>query len=98
MRTGPEDLKPLDFSKELESVRRLQMARTSPEHREGIYINTPQYRSQEQKDFFERKPVGNRVNIEEQMRRLDENAFQYGMTTDLYRKTAKLFKTAIGNQ
>jgi len=91
----PRDIPEPDFTEELKKRTRLQMRKTSPMHSEGTFFKVPEFRA-EQDDYFEIKPVKNAVNVEEQMAKVSHNAFEFQTTTSLYRKTAGLFKTAIG--
>lgn len=92
----PSDLKELDFNKVLRAKTRLQMARTSEVHSEGTEIRPAQFRAEKSREYFERKPVKNAVNIEEQMMKMNENSFDFQTTTSLYQKTTGLFKAALG--
>jgi flagellar basal-body rod protein FlgB len=91
------DLAPLDFSEELRRTNRLQMARTSVEHKEGVRFDGGDYQPQQMRSF-ETKPVKNAVNVEEQMSQISHNAFELQQTTTLYRKTAEMFRVAVTNR
>lgn len=95
----PKDLAPLSFDDVLNGhQKKLPMARTSPTHSDGVSYGLPEYPPEKREKNFEIKPVKNAVNVEEQMMNMSSNSFDYKSTTMLYRKTADLFKTAIGKQ
>ncbi len=94
---APKQLKKLDFKRlALIEARRLKMRATSAEHLTGTKP-VKDFREEEQRKTYETTPVDNAVALEEQMARMADNKAQYDMTINLYRKTAQLFKTAIGN-
>lgn len=93
----PSDIEEPNFIEELQKRERLQLRRTAPEHREGTFLQTPDFRHGKT-GYFEIKPVDNAVSVEEQMMRISQNAFEFQTTTTLYNKTAGLFKTALGNR
>lgn len=92
----PKDLPALEFEEMVRKHPKLQMRQTAPSHKEGIFYRVPEYEAEQQKKSFEIKPVKNAVSVEEEMMKVSDNAFQYQTTTSLYRKTADLFKVAIG--
>lgn len=93
----PTQLKELDFKRlAMIEARRLRMKATSPAHMSGV--QSPQdFREVKQRKTYETTPVKNRVALEEQMAKVAFNKHEYDMTTNLYRKTTQMFKTAIGN-
>ena len=56
------------------------------------------YRMEDQRKTFETTPVENNIALEEQIASMSENKGSYEMTVNLYKKTADMFKTAIGNR
>lgn len=93
------DLKPLDFDKLATAfARKLSMRTTSASHQNPAGNNVEFKEENKLKKPYEIKPVKNRVNLEEQMMKMNENSFDYLTMTNLYGKTAALFKTAIGNR
>lgn len=94
----PRDLKKPDFeSMAMVEAHRLQLRATHPNHREPIE-KVKDFRAQEQRDTYEITPMRNQVVVEEQMMKVAETNLQYQATTNLYKKVANMFKTAIGNQ
>jgi len=77
-------------------ARKLQLRATSASH-----LASPQakmdFKVDVQKKTNETTPVKNTVVLEEQMAKMAYNQNDYLMLTNLYRKTAGMFKTAIGN-
>ena len=52
-----------------------------------------------QRKTHETTPVENSIALEEQMAKLNQNQHEYMLTTNLYNKTAGMFRTAImGNR
>lgn len=97
----PKDLKKLDFEKLADAyAKKLDLRVTQGSHIDTYQSkgNVPEFEVEKQKKTFERKPVENAVNLQEQMMKVNENAFDYLTTTNLYNKTVQLFKTAIGNR
>lgn len=92
-------LRELDFKKIARAeAHRLQMRATSPSHKNGTKP-TNDFRVETQRKTYETTPVENSIALEEQMAKLSNNQYEYMMTTNLYNKTAALFKTAInGNR
>lgn len=94
----PRDLKKPDFeSMAMVEAHRLQLRAPHPNHREPIE-KVKDFRAQEQRDTYEITPMRNQVVVEEQMMKVAETNLQYQATTNLYKKVANMFKTAIGNQ
>ncbi len=94
-----KQLKPLDFGRlALDESRRLEMKATSPEHQSSQ--RAPEtFREVKARKTYETTPVKNNVALEEQMAQVAYNSHEYQLTTNLYRKTAALFRIAInGNQ
>lgn len=95
----PKQLVKPDFEKlALLESHRLQIRATSPSHLGGTQP-TQHYRDEKQPKTYETTPVKNGVAIEEQMALMAENKMQFDTASNLYRKTAGLFRIAIlGNR
>lgn len=93
-----KQLHELDFQKLARAeAHRLELRATSPSHSTGMR-KAEDFRVETQRQTFETTPVENSISIEEQMAKLSKNQYEYTMTTNLYNKTAQMFKTAIGNR
>ncbi len=93
----PKQLKELNFKRlALIESHRLQMKATSPTHLNGVR-RSESFRVEEQRKTYEKKPVENAVVLEEQMAKVAFNQHEYNMAINLYRKTAQMMKTSIGN-
>ncbi len=97
-RYKPQDLRPLEFGNmAMNEARRLELRATSPSHQQPK--EKPQdFRQEKQRETYARTPMENEVVIEEQMMKVAETNLQYQTTTNLYKKTADMFKIAIGNR
>ena len=93
-----KQLEPLNFKKLMRARPSIDLARTHSAHIEGKNNPRLSVNSQLQEDFYERIPVDNNVNLEEQMGMLSANSFEYQKTVNLYRKAASLIRTAVGNR
>jgi flagellar basal-body rod protein FlgB len=94
----PKDLKPLDFERLTQQFsNKLNLRVTDATHINSRNFNSTQFKSTEEKSVFEINPTKNKVSLEEQMMKVNENAFDYTTTTSIYNKTAGLFKTAMGS-
>ncbi len=94
----PKDLPPLTFDDMLGKQKRLKMVQTSPEHLGGAHTQIAAFSPEVMQQYYEKKPVNNAVTAEQQMMMMNENALELQTTTQLYNKTAGLFRTAIGNR
>lgn len=95
----PSDMKELDFKRlALMQANKLKMRMTSSLHSGGTPKMPDDFRDEKMKKTYERTPVKNAVVLEEQMAKVAETQMQYQMTTNLYKKTSDMFKTAIGNR
>lgn len=97
-----QNLKKVDFRRmaALQS-QRLSLRATSAGHMQGGAANSGSmmnYRMEDQRKTFETTPVENNIALEEQIASMSENKGSYEMTVNLYKKTAEMFKTAIGNR
>ncbi|MBY0356197.1 MAG: flagellar basal body protein [Rickettsiales bacterium] len=95
----PKQLVKLDFERlALAEAHRLEVRATSPGHIGGT-SPTQEFRSETQRKTYETTPVKNAIAIEEQMALMADNKGQYDTVTNLYRKTAGLFRIAVvGNR
>ena len=93
------DLKELDF-KRMANIyaTKLKMRTTSNLHNNGTQKMPDDFRDEKLRKTYETTPVKNNIVLEEQMAKVAETQMQYQMTTNLYKKTTDLFKTAIGNR
>ena len=93
------DLKKLDFERlALIQAHKLQMKSTSALHQGGVPEFPDEFRDEKQRKTYERTPVKNTVVLEEQMAKVNDTNMQHQMTTELYKKTGAMFKTAIGTR
>ncbi len=91
-------LRDLDFRRlAVLEAHRLKLRATSPTHMNGTK-KTQQFRQEEMRKPYEQTPVENTVALEEQMALMAKNNHDYMTMTNLYNKTAAMFKTAIGDR
>ena len=93
------DLKPLDFSQELQSAGQSQVA--------GLTVTNPRHiaarTTKGDGDFsvtdapdVEANPNGNAVSLEQEMIKVSDTQMQFQAAANLYGKAMSLMKTAIG--
>ncbi len=93
------DLVPLDFKNVLASeTGRVNLAITSDKHLAGFKAAGQNFASMVQKHTFDSTITGNTVSTEEQMMKVAQNAMDFQMSADLYKKVGNLFKEALGLQ
>lgn len=93
----PRDVKKPDFSREMtQAMGRLAPMRTHAAHLEGAGQGAGMLAAARRANTYETNPNGNRVSIEEEVQKMSLNQAEYQQVTALYRKTAEMFKTAIG--
>jgi flagellar basal-body rod protein FlgB len=93
-----QELKKIDFERlAMSEAHRLKMRATSPSHILGSKEQQGDFRAEKSRKTYETSPVKNNVVIEEQMAAMSKNNAEYQLITNMYRKTAGLFKTAIGH-
>lgn len=94
-----KQLRELDFRRIAQiEAHRLEMRATSPAHSGGTKPRND-FRVDTQRTTYETTPVENSIALEEQMSKLAQNQHEYMLTTNLYNKTAAMFKVAInGNR
>jgi flagellar basal-body rod protein FlgB len=95
----PKQLQKVDFEDmAMQEAHRLQMRATSPTHLGGTKPEQD-FRTETQRKTYETTPVKNAIAIEEQMAMVSKNKLEYDTVTNLYRKTAGLFRIALlGNR
>lgn len=95
----PKQLVKLDFERlALAEAHRLEMRATSPSHISGTQVSQ-EFRDETQRKTFETTPVENSIAIEEQMALVSKNKIEFDTVSNLYRKTAGLFRIALlGNR
>ncbi|WP_339855360.1 hypothetical protein [uncultured Nisaea sp.] len=93
-----QDLKPINFKREVEQVTKLPVAVTEGNHMTGttprndFRIDKASY-----KDVYEASPNGNGVVLEEQMIAVQDTKLQYDLALNLYSKQVGMFRTALGS-
>lgn len=93
------ELVPLDFKNTLAAeTSKINMMVTSPRHIGTGKPFTQKFISATQKDTFDVTMTNNTVVIEEQMMKVTQNAMDYQMSTNLYKKINNLFREALGIQ
>jgi flagellar basal-body rod protein FlgB len=94
-----QDLVPLNFKNVLAAqTQQVSLAVTSDKHMNGSKAYTQRFRSDAMRNTFERSPTGGTVVSEEQMMKVAQNATDYQMTTNLYKKVGNLFREALSLQ
>jgi flagellar basal-body rod protein FlgB len=94
------DLRPLDFRKELAEVThsstpKLAPTTTDPRHLVGTEA-AARLDPVVEKATTDRDLNGNTVSLEDEMMKVSDNASDYQLMTNLYKKQVGLIKTAIG--
>lgn len=94
------DLRPLDFRKELAEVThsstpKLAPTTTDPRHLVGTE-SAARLEPVVEKTTTDRDINGNTVSLEDEMMKVSDNASDYQLMTNLYKKQVGLIKTAIG--
>ncbi len=91
-------LRDLDFERiALAEARRLHMKASSAGESLAGARSTQDFRREKQRETYETTPVENSIALEEQMAMVADNNLQYMTVTNLYTKTAGMFKVAIGH-
>jgi flagellar basal-body rod protein FlgB len=92
-----QDLKPLDFGKELRQVQsRLLPVSTNPMHITGTPAQGD-FEAAKNRKPTERTPAGNSVSLEEELMKVSATANDYNLLTSLYKRQVNMIKTAIGH-
>lgn len=90
------EMKEVDFKRIMQAEsRRLEMRGTSLRHQQPLSASQT-FRDEKLKNAFEESPTENNVNLEEQMAKVSENEMMHQKASNLYQKTTKLFKVALG--
>lgn len=93
-----QDLKPIDFKREVEQVTKLPVAVTEGNHISGTVPRTDfRIEKDRYKDIYEVSPNGNGVILEEQMIAVQDTKLQYDLALNLYSKQVGMFRTALGS-
>ena len=93
----PKDIKPVDFRKMVApQTRRVNMAATNSQHLSGRNVSSGPFGVTDDQKNYETSPDGNAVVLEEQMVKVSEVSVNHRLTTQLYAKHLKLFKTVLG--
>ncbi len=93
------DLKPLDFSAELQSAGTAQLAGltvTNPRHIAATTSKGGGQFDAEDAPDVEANPNGNAVSLEQEMIKVSDTQMQFQAATNLYGKAMTMMKTAIG--
>jgi flagellar basal-body rod protein FlgB len=94
-----QELMPLDFHNVLAAqTQQVALSVTSDGHLNGNHAVTQRFRSEYERNPFEITPSGGTVVLEEQMMKISQNATDYTLSTDLYKKIGNLFKEAMSLQ
>ncbi len=92
-----QDIKAPDFSAMVQQAGGMMpLARTDGKHLPGGNANGSAFTPTARAVTFETNPNGNTVTLEEEVQKMAMNQMDYNQTLALYRKTADMFKTAIG--
>lgn len=92
------DLKPLDFSQELQSANMMKAASltiTNPRHIAVKPSSDSDFSATDTPDV-EANPNGNTVSLEQEMIKVSDTQMQFQAAANLYGKAMSLMKTAIG--
>lgn len=92
----PQDLKDLDFKRELRKAAPVNVVRTNPNHSTGTLPERDPFRNRPVRRNFEASPDGNNVILEEQMQKVGDTRGDYNMAITLMQSHMKMLKTAIG--
>ena len=92
----PQDLKDIDFKRELRKATPVNVVRTNPAHSKGTLPTRDTFRNRDVRRNFEAAPDGNQVILEEQMQKVGDTRGQYNMALTLMQKHMQMLKTALG--
>ena len=93
---APQDLKEIDFKRELRKVAPVNVVRTDPNHARGTLPERDPFSNREVRRNFEAAPDGNRVILEEQLQKVGDTRSQYNMAVTLMKSHMKMLKIALG--
>jgi flagellar basal-body rod protein FlgB len=91
------DLKPQDFTRQLQAATSVQMVSTNTGHLAGVTQGDPTF-APDRSQAFEVTPRGNSVSLEEEMMRVAQNQMDHQTAATLYSRSLGLLKTAIGRK
>jgi flagellar basal-body rod protein FlgB len=91
------DLKPQDFTRQLQAATSVQMVSTNPGHLAGATQGDPTFAA-DRSQPFEVTPRGNSVSLEEEMMRIAQNQTDHQTATALYSRSLGLIKSALGKK
>lgn len=91
------DLKPTDFTRQLQAATSVQMISTNSGHLAGVTQSDPSFQS-DRSQPFEVTPRGNSVSLEEEMMRVAQNQVDHQTAATLYSRSLGLIKAAIGKK
>jgi len=92
----PRDVKPLDFAVMARGqMGPLQPTVTNPKHLVSATARPETAGKQKSKDPVETTISGNAVTLEEELMKANQNATDYELTTNLYRKHLAMFREAL---
>jgi len=92
----PQDLKDVDFRRELRRAAPVTVARTDPGHSKGTLPEVEPFRARDVRRNFEASPDGNQVILEEQMQKVGDTRGDYNIAVTLMQSHMKMLKTALG--
>ena len=94
----PRDLTPLDFGRQVQQASgQLQLALTAPGHLAGAGATGSSFAT-ERSGKYDVKPMGNAVNLEDEMMKVAANQMDHQAAISLYARSMGLLKTAIGKR
>lgn len=92
----PQDLKDIDFKRELRRATPVKVSRTDPNHSKGTIPEVEPFRARDVRRNFEASPDGNQVILEEQMQKVGSTRSDYNIAVTLMQSHMKMLKTALG--
>lgn len=93
----PRDVAPVPFRDLLASgSARVSLAATSGAHLAARNAEVPSFKDAAKRLAFPLRPSSNAVELEEEMMKVADNAMQYQLVTNLYRKHLNLIRIALG--
>ncbi|MFK7867515.1 MAG: flagellar basal body rod protein FlgB [Alphaproteobacteria bacterium] len=92
-----QDLKALDFKRELSGARiKFRLAQTSEAHISSPHAGDYRFSTQRSRRSYETAPMKNNVVLEEQMMKMATTQADYQMATTVYRQYSKLYNISLG--
>jgi flagellar basal-body rod protein FlgB len=94
----PRDLTPLDFGRQVQQASgQLQLALTTPGHITATGATGSGFAT-ERSGKYDVRPMGNAVNLEDEMMKVAANQMDHQAAISLYSRSMGLLKTAIGKR